>query len=120
MVGLENLSMDLGFENFVGLLSSSNFELVARTHARPLESFYFQTESRLSFSFRDQIFPLSLVLEKKNMELNVGKVADHMTRDNCIPTDSVKSSDDYSNLVHNIGFGAYVDSDKTNLTYLVG
>jgi len=37
------------------------------------------------------------------MKLNVGKVVDHMTRGSCILTDSVKSDDDYSNLVHNIG-----------------
>ena len=43
-----------------------------------------------------------------------------MTQGNYIPTDSMKSGDDYSNLVHNIGVGAYVDSDKTNLAYLVG
>ena len=55
------------------------------------------------------------------MKLNVGKVVDHMTRGSCIPTDSKKSEDNnYSSLVHNIGTGVYVNSDKTNLTYLVG
>ena len=43
-----------------------------------------------------------------------------MTRESCIPTDSVKSDNDYSNIVHSIGTGAYIDSDKTNLAYLVG
>jgi len=109
--------MDLRFETFVGLLSPSSFELVAWTHARPLKSFRFQTESRLLFSFRNQI---SVVPKKKYMELNVGKLVDHMARGNCIPTDSVKSGNDYSNLVHNIGVGTYVDSDKTNSVYLVG
>ena len=51
--------------------------------------------------------------------MDVGKVSDHMTRRNCIPPDSVKSGDDYSSLVHNIGTEAYMDSDKTNPTYLV-
>ena len=54
------------------------------------------------------------------MELNVGKVVDHMTRGNCIHTDSVKSGEDYSILFHNIGVGACVDSDKTNVAYLFG
>ena len=52
--------------------------------------------------------------------MDVCKVSDHMTRGCCIPTDSVKSGDDCSSLVHNIGTGAYIDSDKTNPTYLVG
>jgi len=45
---------------------------------------------------------------------------DYMTRGSCIPTDSVKSGDDHSNLVHNTGIGAYIDLNKTNLAYLVG
>ena len=43
-----------------------------------------------------------------------------MTWGSYIPTDSVKSDDDCSSLVHNIGTEAYIDSDKTNLAYLVG
>ena len=54
------------------------------------------------------------------MKLDVGKVVDHVTRLNCIPTDSVKRGDDYFSLIHSIGTGAYIDSDKTNLAYLVG
>ena len=54
------------------------------------------------------------------MKLGVGKVVDNMTRDSCIPIGSVKSSDNYSNLVHNIGTGACIDSDKTNLAHLIG
>jgi len=50
----------------------------------------------------------------------VGKVADNMARGHCIPIDSVKSRDDYSNSVHEIEIWVYVDSDKTNMTYLVG
>jgi len=46
-------------------------------------------------------------------------VVDNMTWENCIPIDSVKSSDDCSSLVNNIGTGACIDSDKTNPTYLV-
>ena len=48
------------------------------------------------------------------MKKIVSKVVDNMTRGSCIPTDSVKNRDDYSNLVHNIGTEAYVDSDKIN------
>jgi len=54
------------------------------------------------------------------MKLDVGKVVDYMTRESCIPTDSMKSGDDCSSLIHSIGTGAYIDSDKTNPTYLVG
>ena len=53
------------------------------------------------------------------MKLDVGKVVDHNTQGSCIPTDSVKSGDDYSSLVHCIRTGAYIESDKTNLAYLV-
>ena len=51
------------------------------------------------------------------MKLDVGKVVNYMTRGSCIPTDSVKSGDDSSSLVHSIGTGAYIDSDKTNLVH---
>ena len=54
------------------------------------------------------------------MKLGVGNVFDNMTRGSCILTDSVKNDDDCFNLIHNTGIGAYIDSDKTNLTYLVG
>ena len=54
------------------------------------------------------------------MKLFVGKVVDSKTRGSRIPTDSVKSGDDCPILVHKIGIGAYFDSDKTNLAYLVG
>ena len=56
----------------------------------------------------------------KYMKLFVGKVIDSKTRGSCIPTDSVKSGDDYPIIVHSIGIKAYIDSDKTNLAYLVG
>ena len=54
------------------------------------------------------------------MKLDVEKVVDQMTGGSCIPTDSVKSGDDCSSFIHNIGVGACVNSDKTNPTYLVG
>jgi len=54
------------------------------------------------------------------LKLDVGKVVDYITRGSCITIDSVKSGDDCSSLVHSIGIGAYIDSDKTNPTYLVG
>ena len=46
------------------------------------------------------------------MMMIVGKVVDNMAWGHCIPIDSVKSKDDYSNSVHNIRVGEYVDSDK--------
>ena len=61
-----------------------------------------------------------VVWEKEYMKLDVGKVFDYMTRGSCIPIVSVKSSDDYSSLVYSIETGAYINSDKTNLAYLVG
>ena len=54
------------------------------------------------------------------MKLLVGKVVDSKTGGSCIPTDSMKGCDDYPNLVHNTGIGAYIDLDKTNLAYLIG
>ena len=50
------------------------------------------------------------------MKLNVGKVVDNIARGSCIPIDSVKSRDDYSDFVHNIGIGTCVESDNTNPT----
>ena len=61
-----------------------------------------------------------VVREKDYMKLDVVKVVDNMTRGSCIPIDSVKSSDNYFSLIHSIGTGTYIDSDKTNPTYLVG
>jgi len=103
----------------MGIVSLSDFKLVAQTHARLLESFCFDWIKVFILFSRSDV-SLLVVLEKKYIELNVGKAVDNMTQGNYIPTDSMKSGDDYSNLVHNIGVGAYVDSDKTNLTYLVG
>ena len=40
--------------------------------------------------------------------------------ESCIPVDSAKSDDDCPILVHSTGIGAYIDSVKTNLVYLVG
>ena len=51
------------------------------------------------------------------MKIMVEQVVDHMAQGCCIPINSVKSSDDYSNLVHSIGTGACNDSDKTNLAH---
>jgi len=48
------------------------------------------------------------------------KGANNMAWGHCIPIDSVKSGDDYSYFDYNNGIGACVDSDETNLTYLVG
>ena len=41
-----------------------------------------------------------------------------MTRGRCIPTDSMKNGDDYSNLDHNSEIGEYVELDKINPTYV--
>ena len=46
-------------------------------------------------------------------------VIDNMTRGSCIPIDSVKSSNDCSSFVHNIGTRACIDLDKTNPAHLV-
>ena len=56
----------------------------------------------------------------KYMKLFVGNVIDCKTQESCIPTDSMKSRDVYPILVHNTRIRAYIDSDKTNLAYLVG
>jgi len=50
----------------------------------------------------------------------VGKVVDNTTRGHCILTGSVKSENDYFNIIHNTGVGTYIDLEKTNLVYLVG
>jgi len=47
-------------------------------------------------------------------------MVDNMTRGSCITIDSVKSGNNYSNLVHNTEIGDNIDSDKINPTYLVG
>jgi len=52
--------------------------------------------------------------------MNIGKMVDKMTWGSCIPTDSLKSGDNDFSLVHNIRIGAYIDSNKTNLTNFVG
>ena len=49
------------------------------------------------------------------MKLFVDKVVDSKTQGHCIPTDSMKIGDDYSNLIHNTEIGANIDSDNTNL-----
>ena len=46
-------------------------------------------------------------------------MVDRLTKVSCILTDSMKSGGDCSCLVHNIRTEAYIDSDKTNLAYLV-
>ena len=51
------------------------------------------------------------------MKLDIGKVVDNMTQGRCIPIDSMKSSDDYSSLVHSIGTEVCIDSDKSNLAH---
>ena len=48
------------------------------------------------------------------MKKMVGMVVDNMAQGCCIPIDSVRSRDNYSNLFHEIKVGAYVDLDKTN------
>ena len=53
------------------------------------------------------------------MKLFIGKVVDNKTRGSCISTDSMKGHDNYPNLVHNTEIGAYIDSDKINLTLVV-
>ena len=71
-------------------------------------------------SFLKKISLLQVGFGMDYMKLFVGKVVDSKTRGSCIPTNSVKSSDVHPNLIHNTEVGAYTDSNKTNLTYLVG
>jgi len=61
-----------------------------------------------------------VVRGKEYMKLDVGKVVDHNTQGSCIPTDSVKSGDDYFSLVHSIRTGAYIESDNPNSAHKVG
>ena len=86
-------SKDLRFKNFDEILSLLDFEFVT------------QALLRLLSSFPSKLVLLSVIWKKKCMKLNVGKVIDNMTRESCIPTDSVKSKDDYFSLVHNIKTG---------------
>ena len=100
--GLEKWSKNLGFKIFDGILSLLDFEFAARALLS------------LSSYFSSQLILLLVVREKRYMKVDVGKVVDYMTRGSCIPTDSVKSGDDCSCLVHSIRTGAYIDSDKMN------
>jgi len=62
-----------------------------------------------------------VVFDKEYMKLVVGKVIDHITQGSFFHTDLAKrGDDDCFSIIHNIGTGAYVDSDKTNTTYIVG
>jgi len=58
-----------------------------------------------------------VIWENEHVKLDVDRVVDNMTRGSCIPIHSVKSTDDYSSLVHSIGTEAYIDSDKINLAH---
>ena len=100
-MGLRTWSKDIGFESFDGILSLLDFEFVARV---PL---------RLPSSFPSQLVLLMVVRGKEYMKLDVGKVVDYNTQESCIPINSVKSGDDYFSLVHRVGTGAYINSDKT-------
>jgi len=75
-------------------VSPSCFDIFAQTHARLLEFFSFKA----SILFSKSDFSLLVVLEKRY----VGKVVDKMTGGSCILTDSVKSGNDCSSLIHNI------------------
>ena len=77
------------------------------------------TQGRLQKSFLKKIFLLYVCLDMEYMKLFVGKLVDSKTRESCIPTDLVKSRDDYPILAHNTGIGAYIDSNKANLAWLV-
>ena len=107
-MGHRKWSKDLGFENFNGISSPLDFEFVTRV---PL---------RLPSSFLSQLVLLMVIQGKEYMKLDVGKVVDHNTRGSYIPTDSVKSGDDYSSFVHSIGTGAHIESDNLNSAYKIG
>ena len=53
------------------------------------------TQGRLQKSFLKMIFLLLVRLGVEYTKLFVGKVVDSKTRGSCIPTDLVKSGDDY-------------------------
>jgi len=93
---LEKWSKDPGFENFDGILSFLDFEFVDRVSLR------------LPSSFPSQLVLLMVVRGKEYMKLDVCKVVDRNTQGSCIPTNSVKSGDDYSSLIHSIGTGAHI------------
>ena len=103
-MGLRKWSKDLGFENFDGISSLLDFEVVTRVHLRLPSSFFRQ---------------LVLLMVEEYMKLDVGKVIDHMTRESCIPTDYVKSGNDYSSLIHSIGTRAQIESDTPNSAYMI-
>ena len=73
------------------------------------------------FSLHDQswktITESSWSIPISNKRMWLGGMIDNMTQGSCIPIDSVKSSDDYSSLVHSIGTRACFDSDKINSAY---
>jgi len=76
---------------------------------------------KLSFGLlQGLIFFLLVDHDKEYMKLNVGSMASNITRRSCIPTNSMKSGNDYFNLDYNFEIGAYVESSKINLAYLVG
>jgi len=54
------------------------------------------------------------------MKPDVGKAVNHITQKSCIPTDSVKSGNDYFSLVHSIETGADIESDSPNSAYIIG
>ena len=92
-MGLEKWSKDLEFENFDEISSLLDFKFAA------------QARLRLPSSFPSQLVLLLIVREKEYMKQDVGKMVDFMTRESCIPTDSMKSGDDCSSPVHNIRTG---------------
>jgi len=57
---------------------------------------------------------------KRKLEKIVKKVFDSSTRARRVPIDSMKSVDDCTNLGHSSGDGGYIESEKTNPTYLIG
>ena len=52
-----------------------------------------------------------VILGMEYMKLFVGKAVDSKTQESCISTNSVKSGDDYPNLIHNTRVRACTDSD---------
>jgi len=74
----------------------------------------------LQKSFLKKNFLIYVGLSIEYMKLFFGKIVDGKTWGSCIPTDSVKSGDDYPIPIYSTKIKAYIDSDKTNLSYLVG
>jgi len=70
----------------------------------------------LEKEYRKQNWGMNIV---KIMKI-VNKMVENLTRGRCIPIDFVKCGNYFENYGHKIGGMGCIDSDKSNLVYLVG